>query len=63
LLLWGERAQALNTAFISNKYPDEAYHGGPMEDLLAGQQARPNQSLQYIRLDLTSACMTTGCFH
>ncbi len=63
LLLWGERAREPNITFISNKYPDEAYHGGTLEELLASQQARPNQSLQYMRLDLASACMTTGYFH
>ncbi len=63
LLLWGERAQEPNITFISNKYPDEAYHGGTVQDLMAAQQNRPSYALQYKRLDLASACMATGYFH
>ncbi len=63
LLLWGERAVRPNVTFVSNKLPDEAYHGGTKEEFAKSQAARPAQSLRRMRLDLASACMATGYFN
>ncbi|MCC6354535.1 MAG: hypothetical protein IT577_11655 [Verrucomicrobiae bacterium] len=63
LLLWGERALSPNITFVSNKFPDEAYHGGMADALREAQASRPSQSLRQMRLDLASACMATGYFN
>jgi hypothetical protein len=63
LLLWGERAQKPNITFVSNKNPDDVYHGGTKEDFRKAQEARPVFALHHKRLDMASACMTTGYFH
>jgi hypothetical protein len=60
LLLWAERALAPNITFISNKQPNEAYHGGTAEELAAAQKKRPNYALHYARLDMASSCLAAG---
>lgn len=60
LLLWAERALAPNITFISNKQPNEAYHGGTPEELAAAQKKRPNYALHYARLDMASSCLAAG---
>ncbi|NQU43058.1 hypothetical protein HQ520_07220 [bacterium] len=60
LLLWSERAREPRLTFVSNKNPNEAFHGGTAEDLRKVQENRPYYSLHYWRLDLASACMGTG---
>ncbi len=63
LLLWGERAVEPNITFVSNKFPDEAYHGGTPEDFIEALKARPVYALHHKRLDMASACMAAGFFH
>jgi len=60
LLLWAKRARQPNLTFVSNKFPNEAWHGGTPEDLREAQKRRPAYSLNFWRLDLASACMGTG---
>ncbi|MCL5271417.1 MAG: hypothetical protein M1457_12895, partial [bacterium] len=57
LLLWAERGRKPDVTYISNKYPDEAYHGGDASLL------KPPMTLSQFRLDLASACMGSGYIH
>ncbi|AKJ64575.1 hypothetical protein [Kiritimatiella glycovorans] len=63
LLLWGRLAQKPNITFVSNKHPDDAWHGGGDQRLEEEQRRRPSYALSYWRLDLASACMVTGLAH
>jgi hypothetical protein len=59
LLLWAERGQKPDLTFVSNKRPDEAYHGGTLDEL----RQRPKDSLSYWRLEMAAACLASGYTH
>ncbi|QHI69817.1 hypothetical protein [Tichowtungia aerotolerans] len=54
LLLWKERGCKPDSTFVSNKNPDEIYHGGDALKLTGVM------TLSHWRMDMASACMTSG---
>ncbi len=59
LLLWAERGRKPDLTFVSNKRPDEVYHGGTLDEL----RERPKDSIGHWRLEMAAACLASGYAH